>query len=482
MEAFMNKLQKLIILVLATSIYSGWLLASPSENPSLNSYLIDTLIYHLTQEKYNANIEFEQLRLRHGKQKWPDISVRTAFDEVTNEVDAASLSSSIRTIDSGVTTGLDAKWTSLIGTNINIGLEHQYGRQVGRTLQGIPGDVMQAQNLSLEISQPLLKHNSPGYNRSESHKADLQWNHFRQKSEFNQFELLRNALLGYVAMQEDYDRLQVSESKLLFTQSIIKTTEVLVVEGRNLPIDLELAVLDFRRQKQTIENARNRFSRSQQNLTLQWTHESASIPVQINMQALVNIMTPVLDGNLNLTTHPEYTQASIVSELASIEEYVSQRDHWPDLEVYYRISKKYRDALPDEQSQAWGVELRYSLSNNPTRQQQALRRAEATIANWDKIELLWELEWQADLHTKNSENLIAEGELNSYGIELAGKALDHELKRYGEGQSSYRNVQLRQQDLLDRQLATLLNKSELASELVYLAYYEQWDWLEYLAN
>jgi len=111
-----------------------------------------------------------------------------------------------------------------------------------------------------------------------------------------------------------------------------------------------------------------------------------------------------------------------------------------------------------------------------------LRRAEATIANWDKIELLWELEWQADLHTKNSENLIAEGELNSYGIELAGKALDHELKRYGEGQSSYRNVQLRQQDLLDRQLATLLNKSELASELVYLAYYEQWDWLEYLAN
>ena len=88
MEAFMNKLQKLIILVLATSIYSGWLLASPSENPSLNSYLIDTLIYHLTQEKYNANIEFEQLRLRHGKQKWPDISVRTAFDEVTNEVDA----------------------------------------------------------------------------------------------------------------------------------------------------------------------------------------------------------------------------------------------------------------------------------------------------------------------------------------------------------------------------------------------------------
>jgi hypothetical protein len=115
-----------------------------------------------------------------------------------------------------------------------------------------------------------------------------------------------------------------------------------------------------------------------------------------------------------------------------------------------------------------------------TREQQARRRAQATIAGWNAEDRLKQLQWSIAQLQQSAETRLDEQGLNDQGLRLSQRALDHELTRYREGLASYTDVQNRQQDFLDRQLAVLITRVELARELIELAYYRQWDWLSRL--
>jgi outer membrane protein TolC len=148
--------------------------------------------------------------------------------------------------------------------------------------------------------------------------------------------------------------------------------------------------------------------------------------------------------------------------------------------VFYRYEKNYRDVLPDAESQAWGLRFSYALFDVSTREQQARRRAQATIAGWNAEDRLKQLQWSIAQLQQSAETRLDEQGLNDQGLRLSQRALDHELTRYREGLASYTDVQNRQQDFLDRQLAVLITRVELARELIELAYYRQWDWLSRL--
>lgn len=448
----------------------------------LASYLEATLQYHLTQQEHSALAQAELLNLQQGRRHyWPDITARTGYDEVTDEADATLATQATKTIESGVTTGLDSTWTSWLGTEVSLGVEHQYGRQLGRVSQGIPEKDLQAQNLNIEVSQPLLKHNTLGYNNLPRLRAQTQWQHYQLEGELDRLTLLKNAMLDFTAVQEAHDQLQMEQQKLELTRYLTEVTTALVNEGRSLSIDRDLAHLDALRQELRVAEAEVTVRRSQQTLTLSWVR-NANVHVEPlpSTSSLLDRLLPVLNGEPSRSVHPEYRQQQLQLDVAQREERAGRRDRWPDLSVFYRYEKNYRDVLPDAESQAWGLRFSYALFDVSTREQQARRRAQATIAGWNAEDRQKQLQWSIAQLQQSAETRLDEQGLNDQGLRLSQRALDHELTRYREGLASYTDVQNRQQDFLDRQLAVLITRVELARELIELAYYRQWDWLSRL--
>ena len=456
--------------------------AESTRTLDLRTYLEATLQYHLTQQEHDALSTAEAISLKDGKRYyWPDITAHTDYDEVTDETAASKAAPASQTIKSGVTTGLDTTWTSWLGTDLTLGLEHQYGRQLGKVSQGIPEDEMQAHNLSVEVSQPLLKDNTLFENRLPLHRARSEWRQYNVEGDLNRLTVLKNAMLDYLAVQEAHDRLQIQQDKLEHTRYLAEVTEALVQEESSLAIDRDLARLDVLRQQQAVANARLTVRQNQQTLTLPWVRDVAvEVHPLPSTKALIDRLMPVLDEEARATRHPEYRQQQLTLDSAELEEKAVRRDRWPDLSVYYRYEKDYREVLPDEESQAWGLRFSYALFDRPAREQQARRRAEATIARWNADDRLKRLEWETTRLEQTVDTLLDELDLQNQSLTLSQRALDHELARYEEGLSSYTDVKNRQQDQLDRQLEALTTQSDLAQALIELAYYRQWDWLDRL--
>jgi outer membrane protein TolC len=448
----------------------------------LTSYLEATLHYHLAQREHEAVARAELLSLRDGQRRyWPDITARTAYDEVISETSTVLTAPATRTIENGVTTGLDSSWTSWVGTEVSLGLEHQYGRQSGKASQAIPEEGLQAHNLNVEISQPLLKHNTPGYNSMQQFRARSAWQQYQTEGELGRLSLLRDAMLDFTVVQEAYDRLRIEQEKLELSRFLAEVTQAQVNEGRSLSIDRDLSQLDVLRQEQSVAEAQFTVQQSQHSLSLSWVHH-ANIQVEPlpSTAALLDRLLSVLRGQSGHSEHPEYRQQQLQLGIAKLEERAGRRDHWPDLSVFYRYEKNYRDVLPDEESQAWGLHFSYALFDVPTREQQARRRAQTTIARWNAEDRLKQLQWDSTQLVQGAETRLNELDLHARSLTLSQRALDQEFERYREGLASYTDVQNRQQDLLDRQLAELTTQVELARGLIELAYYRQWDWLSRL--
>ncbi len=456
--------------------------ADVADTLGLTAYLEATLMYHQVQREHNTRAQAESLSLSAGERYyWPQVTARSDYGEITDETEATQPSLSSRSVQSGITTGLDTTWTSWIGTDVTLGLEHQYGRQLGKVSQGIPEDDLQAHTLSVEVSQPLLKHNTVFYNRLPLHRGRTEWEQYRTEGELNRLTLLRDAMLDYLSVQEAHDRLEIQQDKLEHTLYLADLTETLVTEGRSLDIDRDLARLDVLRQEQTVANAQLSLQQSQGRLSLPWLADTdIQVQPQPSFSVLIDQLLPILSDHSNADRHPEYRQQQLLLRSATLEQRAAQRDRWPDLSFYYRYEKNYRDVLPDEESQAWGLRINYALFDLPTREQQARRRADATIARWNVEDMEKQLRWETAIRLENTETLLNELALHAQSQALSQRALDHELARYREGLASYSAVQDRQKALLDREMEALTSQLELARDLIELGYYRQWDWLNQL--
>lgn len=453
--------------------------AEPIQVLGLKAYLEETLQRHLTQQEHRAMGKAEAISLRDGQRYfWPDITARTSYDEETSET---LLSPSSRTLRSGVTTGLDTSWTSWLGTDLTLGLEHQYGRQLGQLNQGIPEDDLQAHNLSVEISQPLLRNNSPFISRLPLLRAQKQWEQYQIEGELSRLTLLKDAMLDFLAVQESHDRLQLELHRLEHIRTLAAATSTLVEEGRSLTIDRDLAELDVLRQEHSVANAQLSLRQNQSALTLAWVQGT---PIEVRPMAstadLINALLPIRGKQPFTSDHPEYRSQQLRLESAQLEERARARDRWPDVSAYYRYEKNFRESLPDEESQAWGIRFSYTLFDLPTREQQARLGAEATIARWSVEDQRKRLQWESDRLLQSTAARLSELTLHDHALALSQRAVDHELARFREGLSSYSDVQNREQDLQERLSSALNTRVELARELIDLAYHHQWDWLNRL--
>lgn len=456
--------------------------AEVAETLDLTTYLEETLRYHQIQQQHDARAPAEALSLTEGERYyWPQVTARSDFSEATDETQAGLPALSSKEVQSGITTELDTTWTSWVGTDVTLGLEHQYGRQLGKVAQGIPEDDLQAHTLSVEVSQPLLRHNRLFYNRLPLYQAQTEWDLYQNEGELNRLTLLRDAMLDYLSVQDAHDRLDIQKDKLEHARYLADISNTLVAEGRSLDIDLDLARLDVLRQEQAVANAQLGLEQSQRRLSLPWVPD-VDIRVQPlpSFSALIDRLLPLLNIPADADRHPEYRKRRLQLHTATLEQRAGQRDRWPDLQLYYRYEKNYREVLPDEENQSWGLRVSYALFDLPTREQQARRQADTTIARWNLEDSQKQLSWEATERRQTADTLLSELDLHARSLALSQRALDQDLARYQEGLTSYSTIQDRQNDLSDRKLETLTTETELARTLVELAYYRQWDWLNRL--
>ncbi|MHA7878861.1 MAG: TolC family protein [Saccharospirillum sp.] len=442
---------------------------------AVSTYLETTLRQHVTQRAHQAQTAAEALSLSNGRrQLWPDVTARTDYGEDTTETASLPMR---RTSRRGITTGVDTQWSAWLGTDVTLSLEHQYGRQLGQVTQGIPEDDLQVQNVNIEISQPLLKGTNPFFYRLPLLRAQADWDAHRVRGDLNRLTILREAMHNVLAVQEAHDRLQFEIDRLAHARTLAEATQALVQEGRSLRIDQDLAQLDVLRQEQAVSSAVATLDEHQRALTLEW-RDSAHIQLQpmTSTVSLVEALLPVRDAALRPEEHPAYRQRQIQLTQAQRETRARARDHWPDVSAYYRFEKSFRESLPDDETQAWGLRFSYDLFDLSTRSQQARLSAETAIARWEVDEQRKQHQWEVDRLLQSTANYLAELDLHEQAMALSQRAVDHEFVRYREGVASYRDVQTRQQDLQERRSNALTTHVALARELIELGYYHQWDW------
>jgi len=189
-------------------------------------------------------------------------------------------------------------------------------------------------------------------------------------------------------------------------------------------------------------------------LTLPWvSSDNIQVVPLTSLTVLIDWLLPVLDELPLANHHPEYRKQQLNLEGAQLEERARQRDHWPELSAYYRFEKDFRERLPDEENQSWGLRFSYDFFDLKTREDQARLGAEASIARRNAEDQLKRLNWEANRLRQSSEASLAELELDNQVVELSQRAVAYELARYSEGLASYDDVRNRQLDLLDRQLS-----------------------------
>lgn len=458
--------------------------ATELERVDLRSYLELSLQNHLSVKRHEATLPAEQLNLKQGERHyWPDVTLNSGFEEETSEKEATPAVPKSRTIKSGITSGVDSGWRSALGTEITLGFEHQYGRQLGLKHQGIPERDLTLYNLSFELSQPLLKGNTPAYNRLDSRRAQVQWQRYRTEGDRTRLVVQRDAMAAFVDLQQQQERLRLQLEQLTHYRYLQEVTAVLIEEQRSIPLEGDLAALDVARQSALVDREAVRYRQRLNELSLGWL-ETTDIRVATypNMASLLRTLRLADKAPASVADHPEYRDQQLRETLARLEVEQSRRDRWPDLDVFYRYDKHFREALPDDDSHTWGVRLSYALFDLPTRQRQARAQAELTIEHWNTQDTLTRLEWEHQKMTEENRSVMVELELADQRIALSSKALEYELARYQAGRASYRDVQQRQRDLLDWQLDRLGTQAELAGNLIELAYHRQLDWLALISS
>lgn len=448
------------------------------EEIGLQRYLELSLEHHLTQKRHEASLPAEQLNLKDGERLyWPDVTFNSNYDEETAEKEKAGASPKNRTVKSGITSGVDTGWRSPLGTELTLGLEHQYGRQLGMKAQGIPEEELTVHNLSFELSQPLLKGNTPGYNRLEKRRAQTQWQRYLTEGDRNRLTIMQEAMSAFLDLQQQQERLRFQLEQLTHYRYLENVTATLVKEERSIPLELDIAALDVARQDAMVDREAALYRQQLRQLTLGWVGTTdIRVATYPNMTALMNALEQASTAETTLTNHPEYKEQQLNEALARLQVENTRKDRWPDLELYYRYDKHFREALPDEENNTWGVRVSYALFDLPTRQRQAQARAERTIEHWNTQDTLKRLEWQRQQLIQEGHSLTRELELADQRITLSRRALEQELVRYQAGRASYADVQNRQKDLLDWQLDRLGTQTELATNHIELAYLLQLDW------
>ncbi|WLD58106.1 TolC family protein [Salinispirillum sp. LH 10-3-1] len=461
---------------------------------SMPEYLRQALHSHVRVRQHQAGMPAQDMALRDARQRYvPELTVRSSWDEsetarVENPAPAPDTPFQAKR---GTTLGLDSTWALPFGTEIQLSTEQQYGQQTGLTASGIPDDYQHIQQYSVEVTQPLLRHWTPQYNRLPVLQARATFANYENEGVLTQWEVLQDSLNRLIELQAQYDRLAVHQALLEGYEFLRDTAAAQRLEGRATELDLTMAELalarqdnQLRREEQVYQERQDELSRSlllatslrveplsELSVLSRWLHQQVA---QENTQSAR--MPPVQP------THPELRQAALQREQADYGWRQVRRQHWPDIEAYYRYQHDIRELLPDAETQSWGLRVSYTVNDLPTRTSRLRAQGQLLSAQWQLDDTQDRLQAEAARLWAEWNHLERERELLMQSIRLHEVALAQQWQRLEMGFASVREIQQQQRNLLDAQLERIDAEAQRARTLVRLHYVRNTDVLALLSN
>ncbi|TGG90292.1 TolC family protein [Natronospirillum operosum] len=437
------------------------------------TYLNRVAVQELRILEHRARQPAEALALQQAEEWYiPDLTLSSRWEDETRREPATSE-------QRGLTSRLDSDWTTLLGTEVNLGLEYQYGEQVSDVPSGLPEDYQENQQVSLDIQQPVLRGFTPAFNRIPIQLAREDRARFDSQGELHQFEAQRDAVQDLIELQRLADRVQVEQALLTHYEHLLDTTETLWLEGQSTELDVDLARLDVAEQAAASARSEAELQRQQRQLGLRIREPVAVTPLD-SLAQLIDWLQPVEQVEFSPGDHPELQVSLSEQRSARLSVTRAERDHWPEVSLFYRFEKDYRESVPDQETEAFGIRLSYALRDIATRETQRRAEADRDAAQWRLQDARGRLLADRDRAQEELAETRHEIALLRDGLTLSEQALAHEVARYEQGFSSLLDVERRQEDLLNRQMALLDAQARLANgltELVYLTHQDIRRWL-----
>lgn len=386
-----------------------------------------------------------------------------------------------KTEQRGLTSNLDTVWSTLLGTEVSLGLQYQYGEQSSAVPTGLPEDFQENQQLSLEVQQPILRGFSVAHNRIPIELAREGWGQYQNQGSLTQLEIQQQALRHLIELQRLADRVQIEQELANHLAALLATTEVLRLEGQSTELDVQLAQLDLQEQQSAVELAHSAYRQQQRTMVRPLLQpQLMRIEPLGSMVQLLEWLQPAEQAEPNFETHPEWLISQSEARSAVLSAQRNQRDHWPDINLFFRFEKDFRENLPDQEAETFGIRLSYTFYDLATREQQRRASAARDTARWQQEEAWHRLRTDYQRLQENIQAARGDIELLITGLSLSERALSQELERYEMGFASLLDVERRQDDRLNRALNLLEARGRLASGLAesfYLTHRDIRSWL-----
>lgn len=437
------------------------------------SYLNRVAVQELRILEHRARQPAEALALQQAEEWYvPDLTLSGRWEDETRR-------DPTKTEQRGLTSRLDSDWTTLLGTQVNLGLEYEYGEQVSAVPSGLPEDFQENQQVSLELQQPVLRGFTPAYNRIPILLAREDRARFDSHGALHQLEAQRDAVQDLIELQRLADRVQVEQALLTHYEHLLDTTETLWLEGQSTELDVDLARLDVAEQAAALARSEAALQRQQRQLGLRIQEPVAVTPLE-SLEQVIDWLQPVEAAEFSPGDHPELQVSLSEQRSARLSVARVERDHWPEVSLFFRFEKDYRESLPDQETEAFGIRLSYTIRDLGTRETQSRAEADRDSAQWRLQDARGRLLADRDRAREELAETRHEIVLLQEGLALSEQALAHEVARYEQGFSSLLDVERRQEDLLNRQMALLDAQARLANgltELVYITHQDIRRWL-----
>ena len=454
---------------LATVLLFGSMSVQADVGLTLKQFLQYQLTEHYQVWQLEAEQKAQTLALQVGKNYLlPSLSASSNWQR-TEQHQKSVVSSA----NNSWSVSLNSTWVSPIGTQIELQAERFENINLGSPSYS---EKQRANQYSIGLSQPLLKHNSLAYNRLNLSKAQNQWQQYLNQGQLLQLELLRDGLISYIDYQIRHEIWQVQRELLVSIEKSLFVVERLYKVQRATKYDLAQAKLRVSSQQRQVEVAQLEVKLAMQEGLLA-INDSSHLQLQplSSIAQLSNLLTELVLQEKASQLHPQIIDSRLALQSSQFAMQQAADDHKPALDVFFQHKKNIIGHSSDSETNTLGIKLEYTFTNKSTRQQQAALKAQTKVARLTSQQLQRELDNQRLSITKRVAALQQQTKIQWLTIALAKEGLVQQLKRYQVGKASLYSLEEREQDVLDKQLEWIASQQSLATSQAQLAYYLQRD-------
>jgi len=453
----------------ATVLLFGGIPVQADEGITLKQFLQYQLTEHYQVWQLEAEKKAQTLALQVGKNYLlPSLNASSHWQRTEQHQNSAT-----STANNSWSIGLNSTWVSPIGTQLELQAERLENANLGSPSYS---DKQRANQYSIGLSQPLLKHNSLAYNKLNLSKAQNQWQQYVNQGQLLQLELLRDGLISYIDYQIQHETWQVQRELLVSIEKSLFVVERLYKVQRATKYDLAQAKLRVSSQQRQVEVAQLEVKLAMQEALLGINDNTRTrLQPLSSITQLSGLMTEIVLHEKTPRLHPQIIDSQLSLQSSQFDMQQAADDHKPALDVFFEHKKSVFDYSADTETNTLGIKFEYTFTNKSTRQQQAALKAQTKVNRLASQQLQRELDNQRLSLTKRVAALQQQSKIQWLTITLAKEGLAQQLKRYQVGKASLYSLEEREQDVLDKQLEWIESQQSLATSQAQLAYYLQRD-------